>query len=214
MTILIIKYIIASVLSYFIGSFSASIFLSKNLLGDDVRTEGSGNAGATNMARVFGMSFGIVTLLCDFIKALLAVWLSRRLIGDWGLLVGGAFCLIGHCFPVFYQFKGGKGISAGAAVALAIDWRVFLLVVLAFALGAVFSRKVSVGSVLAAIAIVPASFIAGAELPGLLLAFFGMVFVTWRHKDNILRVANGTEPDFKAAKNHKLSISKEHTNEK
>ena len=206
---LIFDYIVAAVVAYFIGSFSASIFLSETLLGRDVRNEGSGNAGATNMARSYGIWMGILTLLCDFIKALLAVWLSRRIIGDWGLFVGGFACLLGHCFPVYYQFKGGKGISTGAALGLCIGWQVLAVLVAAFAMGAGLSRKVSVGSVVAALSLVPAVFLLGAPLPGKLLSVCGAVLVIWRHRENILRVIKGTEPDFKAGEDKLKEIKHE-----
>lgn len=206
---LIFDYIVAAVAAYFIGSFSASIFLSETLLGRDVRNEGSGNAGATNMARSYGIWMGILTLLCDFVKALLAVWLSRRIIGDWGLFVGGFACLLGHCFPVYYQFKGGKGISTGAALGLCIGWQVLVVLLAAFGLGAGLSRKVSVGSVVAALSLVPAVFLLGAPLPGKLLSVCGAILVIWRHRENILRVIKGTEPDFKAGEDKLKEIKHE-----
>lgn len=202
----IVLYILIAAAAYIIGSFSPAIFLSRHLLGRDVRKQGSGNAGATNMARVYGMGFGLVTLLCDALKAAAAIYLATWLLGEWGIFVGGIFCLLGHCFPVFYGFKGGKGVSVGAVVAFAVDWRVFIVVVLAFALGAVLSRKVSVGSVLAALSITVAALVFGVSLPRLLLAILGMILVTARHAANIDRVVHGEEPDFHAAKAKKVCI--------
>lgn len=203
-----LMYFIVAAAAYFIGSFSPSIFLSKHFLGGDVRREGSGNAGATNMARVFGMGMGVVTLLGDMLKALFAVWLGWKLLGQWGIFVSGAACLTGHCFPVLHHFKGGKGVSVGAALALAIDWRVLAIIAAVFLLGALISRKVSVGSVLAALSIVGAAIYVGADLPCLLLSIFGMVLVTLRHHENIVRVFKGTEPDFKAGRARRLRFGK------
>jgi len=202
----IILYIIAAVAAYIIGSFSPAIFLSRRLMGRDVRKQGSGNAGATNMARVYGIGFGIITLLCDCLKAAAAIYFAVWLLGEWGVFIGGVFCLLGHCFPVFHEFKGGKGVSAGAIVALAVDWRVFIVVVLVFALGAFISRKVSGGSVLAALSITVAAFVFGVSLPRLLLSIFGTVLVTARHAANIERVVHGEEPDFHAAKDKKCGF--------
>lgn len=193
-------YIFAAGVAYFLGSFSMSIFLSKTVLGGDVRNEGSGNAGATNMARVFGIGFGILTLLCDSLKAVCAILLGHWLLGEWGIFVGGFFCLLGHCYPVLHQFRGGKGVSVGAAIALAVDWRVFVGVVVAFGLGAVLSRKVSVGSVCASLSITVFALIFGVSEPRLLLAVLGMLLVIFRHRENIVRIIAGTEPDFKAAR--------------
>ena len=202
-------YIIAALAAYFIGSFSASIFLSETLLGRDVRQEGSGNAGATNMARAYGMGLGIMTLLCDFAKALLAVWLSRRILGEWGLFVGGFACLVGHFFPLYYQFKGGKGISTGAALGLCMDWRMLVVMVISFGISAGLSRKVSVGSICAAVCVVPAAFIMDMSLPAKLLAVCAASLVLWRHRENMVRIVKGTEPDFKAGKDKLKEIAQE-----
>lgn len=198
-----VLYTISAVAAYIVGSFSPAIFLSRHFMGKDVRKQGSGNAGATNMARVYGMSFGVITLLCDALKAAAAIFFAYWLLGEWGIFVGGIFCLLGHCFPVFYGFKGGKGVSVGAIIALVVDWRVFIAVVLAFALGAGLTRKVSVGSVLAALSITVAALIVHVSTPRLLLAIFGMILVVARHATNIERVVHGEEPDFHAAKSKK-----------
>lgn len=205
----VLNYVLAAVAAYFIGSFSASIFLSETLLGRDVRQEGSGNAGATNMARAYGMGLGVLTLLCDFAKALLAVWLCRRLLGEWGLFVGGFACLLGHCFPLYYQFKGGKGISTGAALGLCMDWRMLVVMVVSFALAAVLSRKVSVGSIVAASCVVPAVFVMDLGLPAKLLAICCAALVLWRHRENMHRIIRGTEPDFKAGEDKLKEITHE-----
>ena len=205
----VLNYITAAFAAYLIGSFSASIFLSETLLGRDVRQEGSGNAGATNMARTYGMSLGVLTLLCDFAKALLAVWLCRRMLGEWGLFVGGFACLLGHCFPAYYQFKGGKGISTGAALGLCMDWRMLAVMVVSFGISAGLSRKVSVGSICAAACVVPAVFILDLGMPAVLLSLCAASLVLWRHRENMLRIIKGTEPDFKAGKDKLKEISHE-----
>ena len=114
----ILKYLLVIVVGYLLGSLSISVILSRNVMGSDVRSHGSGNAGATNMARVFGMKAGVMTLAGDMLKALIAMWLGKLLLGDIGLAVSGIACIVGHCFPVFHDFKGGKGISVGAAIGI------------------------------------------------------------------------------------------------
>ena len=98
------------------------------------------------------MGAGVLTLLGDFLKTLLALWLGRLLAGDWGLAAGGAAALIGHCYPIYFHFRGGKGVSSGAAVALMIDWRVFLAAVAVFLLAALLSKRASVASMFEALA--------------------------------------------------------------
>ena len=197
---IILKYISVLLLSYLLGSVSFSILMSKLFLGGDVRKKGSGNAGATNMARVYGMKAGVFTLLGDMLKAVISMVVGWILLGDNGIAVGGLACLVGHCFPILHGFHGGKGVSVGAAIALAVDWRVFLVVVAAFLLAALLSRKVSLGSVCGSVAITVAAFIFHVSTPRLILSIIGMIIVIFQHRENLSRLIKGTEPDFKAAK--------------
>ncbi len=183
--------------SYLLGCISLSIMLSKKVYGTDVRGMGSGNAGATNMARVFGLNAGVLTLLADAVKAAIAMLVGHLLFGDVGVCIAGIASLIGHCYPVFYGFKGGKGVSVGVAVAFAIDWKVGLFVVFCFAVVAVSTKKVSPSSIAGAVGVVVACIIFKASLPELILAVFGCVLVIYRHKENIKRLIAGTEPNFK-----------------
>ena len=145
-----VYYALSCVLGYLLGSISISILISRHVFHQDVRQSGSGNAGATNVARVFGLGAGVLTFLGDFAKTLLAAWLGSLLGGVIGSCLGAAFALIGHCFPVYYRFRGGKAVSAGAAAALVIDWRIFVLAVAVFALAALLSKTASVSSMSAA----------------------------------------------------------------
>ena len=195
----VLKYILTLVAGYLLGSFSMSIVLSRTALGADVREKGSGNAGATNMARVYGWKAGFLTLGGDMLKAGLAVLLGWLLLGDWGLTAGGIAAITGHCFPVFYKFKGGKGISVGAAIGLAIDWRVFVTIILVFLIVALLTKKVSARSMAASIAIVVAAFVFAVGLPKIILACYCAALAIFQHRKNIDRLAAGTEPDFVAA---------------
>ena len=196
----ILKYIAVVFLSYLLGSVSFSILMSRIFLGGDVRKKGSGNAGATNMARVYGIKAGLFTLLGDVFKAVLSIWAGWLLLGEAGVAVSGIACLVGHCFPVLHGFHGGKGVSVGVAIALAVDWRVFLVVLAAFLLSALLSRKVSLGSVCASLSITVAAIIFDVSTPRLILSIVGMIIVIFQHRENLARLIKGTEPDFKAAK--------------
>ena len=198
-----VLYILLALGSYLIGCVSLSIILSKNIFGGDVRGMGSGNAGATNMARSFGMSAGVLTLLADALKAVIAMVIGNLLFGDLGLAIAGTCCLIGHCYPVFYGFKGGKGVSVGAAIAFAIDWKVGIFVVLCFAIVAALTRRVSPSSISAAIGIVIAGLIFKVSTPELIMSIIGAILVIYRHKENIKRLIAGTEPEFKAGSSKK-----------
>lgn len=193
---IILKYILTAVCAYFFGSVSVSILLSRSVMNADVRAHGSGNAGATNMARVFGLRMGAVTLAGDMLKAALAMLLGFALLGERGMCVAGALCLVGHCYPALHEFRGGKGVSVGTAVFLAADWRVLAVAVVFFALAALLSRKVSLGSLTAAVSGFAAAAYLALPLPRLLLVAFTMLLVILRHRENIIRLVRGTEPDF------------------
>ncbi len=195
----ILKYAIVIVAGYLLGSLSASVLLSKLGWGRDVRKHGSGNAGATNMARVFGLGAGFATLAGDMLKAAAAMYLGMKLLGDVGIAAGGIACVLGHCFPVFHEFRGGKGISVGAMVGLAIDWRVFVGVVVVFLIVAFLTRKVSAGSLAACVAITVFALVFQVSTPKLILAITVMCIAIFQHRSNIKRLAEGTEADFKAA---------------
>lgn len=193
------KCILMALLGYLLGSVSLAIIVTSGW-GKDIRKEGSGNSGATNMTRVFGWSAGVLTLVSDMAKAYVAMWIGSRLCGDWGIMAAGMGSMLGHCYPVFHKFKGGKGISVGAMIGLMIDWRVFVIIIAAFLIGALLTKKVAFGSVCASISITISSVILGVSLPKLLVAAFGMCLAVYRHKANIKRMIEGTEPDFKAKK--------------
>ena len=193
---IILKYILTAVCAYFLGSVSVSILLSRGVMNADVRAHGSGNAGATNMARVFGLRMGAVTLAGDMLKAAMAMLLGFALLGERGMCVAGALCLVGHCYPALHEFRGGKGVSVGTAVFLAADWRVLAVAVVFFALAAFLSRKVSLGSLAAAVSGFAAAAYLALPLPRLLLVAFTMLLVILRHRENIIRLVRGTEPDF------------------
>ena len=195
-----IRCLAALAVGYLLGSISSSILLSRGIHGSDVREKGSGNAGATNMARVYGLGAGFLTLGCDVLKALLACGFGWWLLGDLGLALGGMACITGHCFPVFHHFKGGKGISVGAALGLAIDWRVFVFIIAVFLIVAFLTKKVSLGSICAALGITVAALLFHVSTPRLILAIFAMCLAIFQHRENIKRLLKGTEPDFKAAR--------------
>ena len=196
----ILKYIAVGIAGYLLGSVSISILMSKKAMGGDVREKGSGNAGATNMARVYGWSAGFLTLGGDMLKAAIAMLIGLLLLGYLGIAIGGIAAMIGHCFPVFYGFKGGKGVSVLAAVACFMDWRVVVIGLAIFIIVALLTKKVSPGSLAAAVSVPVISWLVGVSTPKLVLAIFAGIMVIIQHRANIKRLINGTESNFKAAK--------------
>ncbi|MCR5664546.1 MAG: glycerol-3-phosphate acyltransferase [Oscillospiraceae bacterium] len=207
----VVKILLAALAGYLLGSISFSIWLSR-LLGMDIRRKGSGNAGATNMARTFGWGPGLLTLAGDMCKAVLAMLIGYFMLGgalrssgpygDWGLMAGGMAVMLGHCFPFMHDFRGGKGVAVGGITSLMVDWRVGCAVFGSFIVFALLSKKVSLGSVCGALAITVASALLFAQaqlsLPRLLLSVFSMSIVIFQHRENIKRLIKGTEPDFRA----------------
>jgi len=195
-----------AVAAYLIGSICMSIIITKYIFKDDVRNHGSGNAGATNVARTYGWGPGIVTFLCDFGKCVLAFWVGEKLgglaAGDWGSELGvgiaGIACLLGHCFPVYFKFKGGKAVSTGACVAFLIDWRMGLIILAVFAIVVAWKRIVSLASICAAgVMLIASPFLAGSRATAVLGIFTG-ILVIFMHRENIKRLKNGTEGKFHA----------------
>lgn len=192
----ILKYLLVLVCSYLLGSVSVSIFISKNVLRADVRTKGSGNAGATNMARVYGLHMGLVTLAGDALKGAVSMLLGWLLLGECGMSAAAVSCILGHCYPAMHEFRGGKGVSVGAMVLIMADWRVLAVAVVFFALAAVLSRKVSLGSLSAALSGLVAAIVLHLSTPRLIMVAFAVLLVVVRHRENIARLIKRTEPDF------------------
>ena len=199
-------YIIVSIIAYLLGSISFSVIFSKKLAGFDVREKGSGNAGTTNMLRSIGVKAAVITLLCDILKGVVVI-LIAILIGnivdglDDALLVqlAGIFVIIGHTFPIFFGFKGGKGVATSLGVLLMTNWQIGLIcLVFALVLMAL-SKMVSLGSVGAAILFpvlvlfIHTNFTVSEGSSYLIYSIILAVIVAFNHRSNIKRILNGTE---------------------
>lgn len=191
-------YLLILLDGYALGSISSSILLSRLLFHTDLRDYGSGNAGATNAARVYGMGFGFATFLCDALKATAAVLLGNFLGGSVGFALAGIGCLIGHCWPMFFDFRGGKGVTVGAILALLIDWRIFLMMAAVFFALFAMTRIVSVCSVGCGLLLPVLTFLFGCDTPFCLLALFTGLLVILQHRANLARLIRGQEAKFQA----------------
>ncbi|WP_300749242.1 glycerol-3-phosphate 1-O-acyltransferase PlsY [uncultured Oscillibacter sp.] len=201
---LILSMVIAAAASYFLGCFNGAVIVSKYILRDDVRNHGSGNAGLTNFHRTFGGGLTFVVILCDVLKAVIAVLLGSWLFA-WDPLLGkyfaALFCLLGHMFPCMFHFKGGKGILSGGTIALMIDWRVALVVWGGFLILVIVTRYVSLGSLWAGASFPFISWYCYPEIRIVVLAFLLGGLVVWQHRGNAQRLIHGKE--------RKLSFHKE-----
>jgi glycerol-3-phosphate acyltransferase PlsY len=193
--------------AYFLGSIPFGLFLAKLLGGSDVRKAGSGNIGAANVARVVGPLAGILTLLLDTAKGAAAVWLAARFTHEsavWMMLAALA-ALVGHCFPVWLKFKGGKGVATALGVFLALCPLAALIALLLFALVVACWRYVSLGSISAAAAMPLLMYFLWAphHAPPLIIALGSLaaaLLVVYKHGANIQRLMEGEEPKFSSGK--------------
>lgn len=203
--------IISGVIAYLLGSISFSVIFTKKLAGFDVRQKGSGNAGSTNVLRTAGKKPAILTLICDILKGVIAIFIAY-LIGKIfnfdikmsALLVqiAGIFVVIGHTFPVFFGFKGGKGVATALGVLLVTNWQIGLIcLVFALVLMAL-TRIVALGSIAAAILFpvlcffITNNYLVGDSSTRMSYLVFGIIMaiiVIFNHRSNIQRMASGTE---------------------
>ena len=200
-------YIIIAVIAYAIGSINFSLLISKNIAGFDVREKGSGNAGSTNVLRAVGIKAAVITLICDILKGIVAILIAvliGNIVGntDRALLVqiAGILVVIGHTFPIFFQFKGGKGVATSLGVLLITNWKIGLICLIFALVIIIITKMVSMGSMGAAILFpvltifIGDSFIVPATgFKYLIFSIILAVFVIFNHRENIKRIMNGTE---------------------
>ena len=209
---------IISAISYAIGCINTSLAITKILkIGNDIRSVGSGNAGFTNVLRTMGKKMAIFTFLGDFLKGILAVWITSMIVmssqafqNNENLIlsakyISGMMCVIGHIYPCFFKFKGGKGVLTAWATMFLIDWRVAVVLITVFLITLLISKIISLASIMAAVSYPVSTFV---------ICFFGDYLVTknlydmlfptiaslivgalviYKHKSNIIRLLNGEE---------------------
>ncbi len=190
-------------MGYLLGSIPFGVILTRLFGAGDLRQIGSGNIGATNVLRTGRKGLAAATLLLDGAKGAVAVLLARHFapeIGDDGAMIAGAAAMIGHCYPLWLKFRGGKGVATLLGLALALAWPIGLLFA-AMWLGTVLMARISsLGGMLGAVAAPVAALALG--YPTYAVGLAGLaVIVLWRHRENIARLRAGTEPRVGAKKN-------------
>jgi glycerol-3-phosphate acyltransferase PlsY len=187
---------------YFLGSINFGIIVSKLFHKEDIRSYGSGNAGATNMLRTYGKRDAALTFLGDVLKCVVSVALGRVLFGLTGGYIALFCCIVGHAFPVFYKFKGGKGVAAAAGGVAALfaftpDWWIILAELGVFIIVVAITRFISLGSVTAMFVfpLLMSRFELGWSL-NILFSFMIAALVIFLHRENIKRIYKGTESKF------------------
>ncbi len=200
--------------AYLLGSVNFAIYISKAAYHKDIRDYGSKNAGMTNMMRTFGTKAAAMVLLGDIMKAVISVTLSMLICGIDVAYIAGIACMIGHCFPVFYKFRGGKGFATAAGMVLAAEPLVFLICLIIFVLIVVATKFISAGSIMAALffpLVLSMIYrgIGGISLIMAICAVFLAFFILFNHRANIARILKGEEKKFRFKKSVPTDAEKE-----
>jgi glycerol-3-phosphate acyltransferase PlsY len=179
-------------LAYLIGSVPFGLILTRLGGAGDVRNIGSGNIGATNVLRTGRRGLAVATLILDLLKGALPVWLAFRYFGPDMAVVAGLGAVLGHCFPVWLRFRGGKGVATAAGVVVALTPTVAAVAIGVFVLVVLATRYVSLGSILGALAAAPAAYLMGYVQAAELYLLLALIILA-KHAANLRRLAHGTE---------------------
>lgn len=227
------RFLVTALAAYLLGSINTAVMVTGIVTKGkkDIRQMGSGNAGFTNVLRSVGKVPAIVTIVCDALKCVVAVLLggfifsfiaadSQILSSEFvncGKYIAGIFCILGHSYPVYFHFKGGKGVVTAAALMLTEDWRVFLCILATFLIIFLISKIISAASITCAVLYAPYTFVmtfvfdylngGGYSLAYVLLSTFAAliigIFVVVKHKENIKRLLRGEEKKITSKKSDK-----------
>lgn len=204
-----VKLGIIAILSYLLGSLNFGVILSNTVKKEDVRDSGSGNAGTTNMMRTYGKTLGLLTIAGDILKVMVAIWIAFKVMdveelkvtldnaSDYPQVVlksfAGLFAVLGHIFPCFFKFKGGKGVATSGGMVIIIDWRIALILLIIFALTILITKYVSLGSILMAVFYPVFIGIFYKDIILVLIATVFTIIVVVAHRENVKRLINHTE---------------------
>lgn len=201
---MVVLYIVVGLIAYLLGSISFSVIFSKKFAGFDVRDKGSKNAGTTNVLRTVGKKAAAITLICDILKgvvAILVALIANKLVegsnGELLVQIAGVFVILGHTFPIFFGFRGGKGIATALGVLLITNYQIGLICLVFALVIMLITRIVSIGSILAAILFpILTIFINENYIVGNNYIIFGILIallVIFNHRANLKRILSGTE---------------------
>lgn len=219
--LIIVLFFVLCVCAYLLGSLNFGVILSKKMANDDIRKHGSGNAGTTNMLRTYGKKYAIMTIIGDMAKVAVAIFLSFLVLfgsNSFELLFGsysmnenvillkslfGFFCVLGHIFPCYFGFKGGKGVATCGGMVFMIDWRIALILLAIFFVILIFTKMVSLGSLTMAALYPVFIYIFHRNVFCLIVAivFASIVFIS--HRENIVKIAKGKESKISFNKSNK-----------
>ena len=218
-TLVCLGFVAIILCAYLLGSVNFAIIISSKKYKEDIREHGSKNAGMTNMMRTYGKKSAALTLVGDALKAIFSCFIGYLIFGQFGAYAAGLFCMIGHVFPVFYGFKGGKGVVTAAATVLATDPLVFLILITLFIIMVAIWRYISLASI-TCIGLYPlilsftTKIFAGKISPFILFTVLMAALIIGKHWTNIQRLRSGTESKFSFKKSVKEPKEDNYSNKK
>ena len=194
----ILSYAVAVIVPYLLGGLNFAVIFSKNLYNEDIRESGSGNAGTTNMLRTYGKKAAILTLICDALKSIASVTLGLFIVAyEHGAWIAAVMCMLGHIFPVWHRFRGGKGVAVGAFAIAVLNPFVFIIILSVFVIIVAWTKYVSLGSMIGAFIIpilnnrIPFWF--RGDIIETVCSVIIAIIVIITHIPNIKRLRDGTE---------------------
>ena len=208
-----------AILSYLLGSLNFGVILSNKLKKDDIRNYGSGNAGTTNMLRKYGKGYAFLTIVGDMLKVVAAAFIALKIMEytpqtlnevgidmsiDRNIFIksfAGFFCVVGHIFPCFFKFKGGKGVATAGGMVFVVDWRIALILLAVFIIVVAFTKYVSLGSIIMALLYPVLMFAFHRSIALTVIAAVFTLIVVIAHRGNIKKLLNHTENKKKKKKN-------------
>ena len=195
MIMVIVKMIIVFIIAYLIGSIPSGLWIGKLFYGVDIREHGSGNLGGTNTFRTLGKKAGLVVTIMDVLKGTLATLLPILfgINAELHPLITGTIAVVGHMFPIFAGFRGGKAVATSGGILLGYAPILFVIIFAAFFLSLYICKYVSLSSMISALVALIVSFIMG-DIPLIIVIAVLAIFIFYRHRANIKRIREGTEP--------------------
>ncbi|WP_217585509.1 glycerol-3-phosphate 1-O-acyltransferase PlsY [Lentibacillus saliphilus] len=190
------EFVMYAIIAYLLGSIPSALIVGKIAFKIDIREHGSGNLGATNAFRVLGIKAGSIVTLSDILKGTVATLIPVLMGAELHPLLIGLFAVLGHTYPLFAKFRGGKAVATSAGIVLGVYPILFFIMILTFFVTLYFSKYVSLSSMITGVVTIIVSFLIDDTL--LIIIIFALTaFVFYRHKDNIKRIKNKTEPKIK-----------------
>lgn len=199
-----VAYIVSAILAYAIGSIMFSVIVSRKLAGFDVREKGSKNAGSTNMLRTVGKKGAIITLICDILKGVIAILIAMLIAKIANITepskillmkyIAGFAVILGHTYPIFFEFRGGKGVATALGVLITLNWKIGLICLIFALIIIAFTKMVSVGSILSAVLYpILTIFMGDINFAAITISILIALLVIFNHRENLKRIKNGTE---------------------